>query len=326
VQASYTWGTGSTGSRLLSGNYDPLFELESFLSHRLGKACLLFNSGYHANTGLLSSLGQRGDLILADQLCHASLIDGARLSRAVFKRFRHNDYDHLSSLIHRHKSDYRMIYVVSESLFSMTGTVCDIAILTDIVKKTDRCYSILDESHAVGCYGIYGLGLAEATGLLSDVDIIVGTFGKAWASTGAFIGCSDIIKSYLVNCARSLLYSTALPPFVTAVNYVTVTHSYREEQARLHDNTATMYRQLAKAGYTNPNQTKHHIISLEATDVMTAQAHLLDSGVKVSAVRPPTVPQACLRLSMRSDHSPDDIQRLVDRLVACGVLPVHDTI
>ena len=181
----------SSSSRLLTGNFPEYELLEQTIARSFGReAVLLFNSGYHANTGILPALAGKRDLILADKLVHASIIDGLKLGEATFKRFRHNDYDQLERLLAVEREHYETIFVVTESLFSMDGDLADL----DRLVALKRCYPnvmlYVDEAHAIGVRGERGLGLAEETGHLADIDLLVGTFGKALASMGAYLVCS----------------------------------------------------------------------------------------------------------------------------------------
>lgn len=311
LAAANHYGTGATGSRLLGGHYPTLNDLESALTSRLGKSVLVVNSGYHANTGLLGCLPQRTDLILADKACHASLIDGAQLSAATLKRYRHADYAHLAHIIHQNQANYDRLFIVTESLFSMTGTACDFDALIRI-KTQANATLILDEAHAVGCYGATGMGLAEVHGVLNDVDILIGTFGKAFSSLGAFIGGSLDLRNYLINRCRPFIYSTALPPFVTGVNLASVTQNHAEKQAALAAITRYCHHQLDR--YRAPT-AHHHIVPLPVGTPEKALAYadqLARQGLITTAIRHPTVPkhQDLIRISLRADHTPDAIDAL----------------
>lgn len=202
---------GSTGSRLISGNsvlYEEL-EREIALFHH-APAALLYNSGYDANLGLLSCVPQKNDLILSDELIHASLIDGIRLSYATNYKFRHNDLDALKDLVMRHRDHYAHIYVVVESVYSMDG---DSAPLKEIAAlcHTYGLYLIVDEAHAIGVFGKQGRGLCEELRIEKDCFARIYTYGKAMGCHGAAIAGSDELKHYLVNFSRSFIYTTAMP-------------------------------------------------------------------------------------------------------------------
>lgn len=172
----------SSSSRLLTGNFTIYNQLEKQIAQSFQKeAALIFNSGYHANTGILPALADKQTLILADKLVHASIIDGIRLSGAPFKRYRHNDLDQLEQLVHKHSHEYEQLIVVTESIFSMDGDVADLKRLIDLKKKHSNILLYVDEAHAIGVRGERGLGISEEQGCIHEIDILVGTFGKALA-------------------------------------------------------------------------------------------------------------------------------------------------
>lgn len=211
VKTKTNWMSASS-ARPLTGTSLAHHELELAIATDYGQdKALLFNSGYHANSGILPALTNKDDLILADKLVHASIIDGLRLGSATFKRFAHNDMVHLKRLLERYHQDYQRIWIVTESVFSMDG---DVAPIQEILKLKQQYSTLLyvDEAHAVGCYGSKGLGLCESLDVHQQIDIIVGVFGKALAGVGAFAVGSETLIDSLVNFSRSWLFSTALPP------------------------------------------------------------------------------------------------------------------
>ena len=203
----------SSSSRLLTGNFMVYTELEELMANRFGReAALLFNSGYHANTGILPALTDKQSLILADKLVHASIIDGILLSGAPYQRYRHNDYEHLEQLLAKYVHVYEQIIIVTESIFSMDGDIADLGRLVSLKKRYPNIWLYVDEAHAIGVRGENGLGVAEEQDCIRDIDLLVGTFGKALGSMGAYLLCSRTVREYLINTMRPLIFSTALPP------------------------------------------------------------------------------------------------------------------
>ena len=203
----------SSSSRLLTGNFTAYQELEQQLSTMFGaESALLFNSGYHANTGILPAVSDARTLILADKLVHASLIDGIRLSSAKCIRYRHNDLAQLRRLLEENHGMYEKIIIVTESIFSMDGDEADLQALVRLKHDYANLLLYVDEAHAFGARGEKGLGCAEEQNCINDIDFLVGTFGKAAASAGAYIICRQTIREYLINKMRTFIFTTALPP------------------------------------------------------------------------------------------------------------------
>ncbi|MEK6201648.1 MAG: aminotransferase class I/II-fold pyridoxal phosphate-dependent enzyme, partial [Desulfobulbaceae bacterium] len=231
------YGLGAASSRLLAGDTDLAHHLEQDLATAYDKSgrsvALLFNSGYHANIGILPALLGKNDLILSDKLNHASIHDGMQLCRAEHKRFQHCDYEQLERLLADNRHRYERVVLVSESVFSMDGDVADLVRLVQLKKEFDTLL-YLDEAHAVGLYGERGLGKAEEQGVLADIDLLVGTFGKALASIGAFVICSQDIHDYLINHSRSLIFTTALPPVVLNWNCLVFQEQQTMAEQRRH--------------------------------------------------------------------------------------------
>ena len=203
----------SSSSRLLTGNFSDYQALEQQLATMFGtESALIFNSGYHANTGILSAVSNAQTLILADKLVHASLIDGIRLSPAKCIRYRHNDASQLQRLVSEKHNLYTQIIIVTESIFSMDGDEADLRALVRLKKSYSNVLLYVDEAHAFGVRGEKGLGCAEEQDCINDIDFLVGTFGKAIASAGAYIVCRQVIREYLINKMRTFIFTTALPP------------------------------------------------------------------------------------------------------------------
>jgi 8-amino-7-oxononanoate synthase len=295
------YGCGSGASRLMTGNHDQYRQLEQGLARMYGtEKALVFNSGYHINIGLLPALSTRDDLILADKLCHASLIDGMRLSRAKVIRYPHLDYERLEQLLKKHCGQQNRVFVVTESIFSMDGDCADLAKLVRLKEEYGAIFYV-DEAHAAGVRGRDGLGLAEEQGVSSRIDLLVATFGKAWAGQGAFVACSGLVHDFLVNTARSLIFTTGLPPVtVHWLNFILARiqamGGERQQLARLAE---MLRRELAEQVLETGGET--HIVPVmigDAAEAVAVAGLLRKEGYWVNAVRPPTVPAGTARLRL----------------------------
>lgn len=309
------FGPGSSASRLMTGNSQLYEQLEQKLAGLYSsQRALVFNSGYHGNTGILPALAEKGDLILADKLCHASLIDGMRLARAETLRYRHLDYNHLGNILETKRTRYNRVFVVSESIFSMDGDLADLRRLISL-KEQFNCVLYLDEAHAIGVNGSRGLGLAEQEGLLKDIDILFGTFGKALAGLGGFIACSAAVADYLVNRARPFIYSTGLPP--VCLNWLLFVlervPAMVEERKKLQKMGENLRQELVREGLTTGGSSQIiPVIIGDSGKALSVAEKLQASGFWVTAVRPPTVPAntARLRLSLSTAFTPEDLASL----------------
>ena len=315
------FGLAAASSRLLTG--------DSLLAHRLEddlakayrrEAALLFNSGYHANIGILPSLFGKGDLILSDKLNHASIHDGLALSRADHKRFQHCDYEQLHTLLTKYRRNYDQVVIVSESVFSMDGDVADIRRLVEL-KKEFNAMLYLDEAHALGVYGENGLGKAEELGLLQDIDLLVGTFGKALASIGAFVCCSKEIRDYLINHSRSFIFTTGLPPVTLNWNCFVLQHMLGMKRERQHlEKIANQLRIAFKEKNIQTRGSTNIIPVLIGEDSLAVEQskRMQELGYLVLPVRPPTVPEgtARFRFSLCANMQWQDLQKLPGLLTA----------
>lgn len=322
----------SSASRLLASRQIDYFNLETFLRLLYGKYCggdraaLLFNSGYHANTGLVSSLAADDTYIIADRLVHASIVDGIVLSRAPFTRFRHNDYSHLEQLIERHKDEKKKILVIVESVYSMDGDSADIERLIDIRRSYPQVMLYVDEAHAFGVRGPRGLGLVAASSAPQEVDVIVGTFGKAAGSMGAFAITSGSVREFLVNTARSFIFSTALPPMQAAWTRFALGALLSAERRRAHLQWLAEKLQKVLQKYSTAPIAVSHIQPLVIGDsrkVVELSHKLLNIyGLKALPIRRPTVPPGTerLRISLSASLNGREIEEL-DRALA-DLLPV----
>lgn len=302
----------SSSSRLLTGNDTLYNELEDYLAVWYGReAALVFNSGYHANIGILPALSTRHDLILCDKLNHASIIDGCRIADADFRRFPHLDYDHLDTLLAEGSEKYRQMFIVTESVFSMDGDLADLQKLCEL-RERYGAFLIVDEAHGVGTFGGTGQGLCEACGLTGSIDIIVGTFGKAFASQGAYGIMDEIIRDYLVNTMRSLIFTTALPPVMLGWSKKVLEHQRKMAAGRrhLHSLAARFREALKENGLQTAGESQIvPVVMGSNSDAVRAASVLCDAGVLALPVRPPTVPDntARIRFSIRADIGWEDI-------------------
>ncbi|WP_291323396.1 8-amino-7-oxononanoate synthase [Desulfonatronospira sp.] len=319
LQAVEKFGASSGASRLISGNYSLYTRLEETLCRfKETQASLVFGSGYAANLGILSALAHRKCLIFSDRLNHASIIDGIILSRATHIRYRHADVEHLSYLLQKQSSQAPKI-LITDTVFSMDG---DRASLIDIVElcKKHKVMSIVDEAHATGVLG-RGKGLAGELGLNREIDLHMGTFSKALGSYGGYAACSRAIRELLVNRARSFIYSTSLPPAVTGACLEGLQQVLKNpEQGRKLLDIARDFRSfLQNLGFDTLRSTTQIIpvIMHSSTKTLQAQKELMQSGIYVAAVRPPTVPagSARLRLSLRADMGDKEIEMARQALI-----------
>jgi 8-amino-7-oxononanoate synthase len=309
------YGLGSTASRLMTGNTLPYARLERQLCELYqAEAALVFNSGYHINVGILPALTAKQDLILADKLCHASLIDGMRLSRAKVVRYPHLDYPAIEQILINEREKYRQVIIVTESIFSMDGDTADLA---ELVRIKDRYQAALyvDEAHGVGIRGDHGCGLAEEQGVHRRVEILTGTFGKAYGGQGSFVIGSGPLIDYLLNTARSQIFSTGLPP--VSVHWLCFVLAQiplmREQRAKVDQLAARFRATLRDAGLrTDGNSNIVPVMVGDASRTVAAAERICAAGYWVKAVRPPTVPAGTsrLRLSLNAAMSWEQLEPL----------------
>ncbi len=303
----------STSSRLLTGTSTVYKKLEDNLAKIFNKeACLIFNTGYQCNLGVVSSLVNRDDVIFSDKLNHASIIDGMRLSSTQFFRYKHFDYNNLEELLIKHRNEYKKAIIISESVFSMDGDIADIKKLIELKKKYN-CLLMIDEAHAFGIYGKNLAGIADRDNLLNDVDIITATLGKSFASMGAFCVSNRTIIDYLINKANSFIFSTAIPPvnimwsnFLIEEKFNTV----RQKAEKLNTLIKEAHNYIKDNGET---QIVPVIIGENNKTVKIAE-QLRAKGFYILPVRPPTVPvnTSRLRLSLTADITFDEFKTVID--------------
>lgn len=303
----------STSSRLLTGTSKCYKGLEKTIAKLFNKeSCLLFNTGYQCNLGVVSSLVNRDDVIFSDKLNHASIIDGMRLSGTQFYRYKHFDYENLEDLLKKHRNNYKKAIIISESVFSMDGDIANIAKLVELKKKYN-CYLMIDEAHAFGIFGENLAGIADRDGLLDEVDIITATLGKSFASMGAFCVSNKTIIDYLINKANSFIFSTALPPSSIMWSNFLIGEKFdfvKQKAQKLKKLILEANKYIANGGET---QIIPVIIGDNTATIKIAE-ELQSKGFYVLPVRPPTVPvnTSRLRLSLTADITIDEFQTVID--------------
>lgn len=315
-----TFLPSSSSSRLLTGNFDIYTRLEELLARMFKKeSALVFNSGYHMNTGILPAMSDARTLILADKLVHASIIDGIRLSAAKCIRYRHNHYEQLEQLLASHHAGYDKIIIATESIFSMDGDEADLRRLVNLKRQYNNVLLYVDEAHGVGVRGAHGLGCAEEQDCVADIDFLCGTFGKALASVGGYIVCSRTIRDYLVNKMRTLIFTTALPPvnLMWTLFVLERLDSFNTQREKLQQISSLLKAALIKKGYDCPSSS--HILPMTLGDsgdtVLKAEA-LQRKGFYALPVRPPTVPDGTsrIRFSLTAAITEEEIRNLIESL------------
>jgi glycine C-acetyltransferase len=316
-------GIGSGASRLISGNMSAHETLERKIAALKGtEACLVFNSGYMANVGIISAICGRGDIVLSDKSNHASIVDGIILSRAEFKRYPHCDFQALEDIL-KGCGNYRRRMIVTDTVFSMDGDIAPLDRLTELAEKFD-CLLMTDEAHGFGVIGKNGAGAAEYFNVSDRIDIQMGTLSKAAGCIGAYVcGTKDLIE-VLVNKARSFIYTTAMPPGMAAAACaaVDIIRSDRDRRKKLADNSEFMRDGLKKTGFDTMNSATSIIpVLIGGNDKAVELARrLLEKDIFTVAIRPPTVPEgsARLRFTVMATHTKDDIRKAVYEISKIG--------
>lgn len=318
-EALERWGTSASASPLITGYTRAHADLEAAIRDwHCGRPALVWNSGYAANQAILQRFIQPGDLVLADRLIHNSLITGILQSGARLIRFQHNDTVHLESLLQRHRN--RQLHLVTESVYSMDGDFPDLTAIAALKQQYNFTW-FLDEAHAVGWYGPTGAGLAEEQGVLEDVDVLTGTLGKSLASAGAYtIFRHDSMRDLCINEAGEFIYSTYLPPASAAIAEaaIQIVRNQTEERKHWRESARRFRDALRQSGWEVIGQDSPivPIICGASRAALSLSEKCLERGLKVAAIRPPTVPRgsARLRLSLKSTLLPDDYQRILEAL------------
>ena len=317
-----TYGTGSGASHLISGHSAAHQQLEEQLAEFTGRPrALLFSTGYMANMGIINALVGRHDLVLQDQLNHASLIDGGRLSRAIFKRYKHNNIEHLQSQLSFNAANRKLI--VTDGVFSMDGDLAPLAAISKVAEQSNA-WLMVDDAHGLGVLGATGAGIVQEHDLsIDEVPILMGTLGKSFGTFGAFVAGSEALIETLIQFARSYIYTTALPPAIACATSASLAIVRQEQWRRDHLNALIQrFRHGANAlglqlmdSYT-PIQP---VIINDDQLVMTVSQQLRAKGFMVGAIRPPTVPKGSgrLRICLSASHTEQQIDQLLIALDEC---------
>lgn len=313
------YGTSSSASRLMSGDLHIHHLLEEVVADFKGKeASLVFGSGFLANIGIISAICQKTDAVFSDRLNHASIIDGILLSGAQFFRFRHNDIGHLENLLKKERAKFKKALIVIETIYSMDG---DRPPLKEIVnlKKKYNCILMVDEAHATGIFGRNGAGIVEEEDLTHEVDIIMGTFGKALGSYGAYVAASKKTIDYLVNRARSFIYSTALPPSVIGANLTAIEIIKKEPFRRkiLLEHVEYFRGLLKNKGFNTRGSSQIiPVVIGDNTKAIIVANMLQQHSIFALPIRPPTVPRGeeRIRFSVTCYHSEEILYKVAEVL------------
>ncbi len=317
------YGCSASASRLISGSMTPHLELERKFAELFSKeAATLFTSGWCANQAVITTLPQKGDILLLDKYDHASIVDAAKESPAVFRTYRRENLSKLEKYLS--SSKYNRKFIVTESIFSMDGDMAELDKLVSLKEKYGAIL-ILDEAHSLGCMGKDGAGFAQEKGLLEKVDIIVATLGKAIGASGAVVAGESIVKEFLVNKSRGLIYTTASPPSnsAAALEALDIIKNGKERRERLWQNSNYLHRKLKEAGF-NVGKSSSYIIPVIIGDdfkVVEIANELFKRGFFVPAIRVPTVApgEARLRISLQADHTRAQLDMLFNALVDIAI-------
>ncbi len=320
ADAAMRYGAGSGASRLVSGNMTIHRRLEDQLAAFKGsEACLLFGSGYLANSGVVAALAHEGDVVFSDALNHASIVDGCRLARAETFVYDHCDTDHLEWGLRQ--AEGRGSLIVTDGVFSMDGDVAPLERIVELAQRYDARVMV-DDAHGTGAVGPGGRGAVAAAGLEGEIDVVVGTLGKSLGSYGAFVCCDRVMAKYLINSVRTLIFSTALPPpaVAAAMAALTLLREQPHRVERLQRNAAVLREALAAHGRAAASETQ--VVPLvvgEAPAAVAACERALEHGIFAQAIRPPTVPAGSsrLRLAVMASHTGSELREAGRVLAAC---------
>ena len=317
--------TSSSSSRLIDGSYSAVMKLEQKVREIYGKPCLVFNSGFDANSSVIETFFDKNSLILTDRLNHASIYDGCINSNAKILRYNHLDVQGLEKLLEKYSEEYEDILVVTETIYSMDGDCADIKAICNLKNKYNF-YLMVDEAHS---YGVHGYGIAYEQKLINEIDFLIIPLGKAGASVGAYVICEKNFKNYLINKSRKFIYSTALPPVNNYWNLFVLEHinnfiDRREDLARLVKFSLDLLKKL-----NIKTESTSHIISIvigENSKTIQLSEILKEQGYLAYSIKEPTVPKntARLRISLTTDMKKVDLEKffylLKNEMVKLGVL------
>lgn len=312
------YGTGATASRLISGSYSIHQQLEKKLADTFDReAALVFNSGFQANSTIISTMADRHALILADKLSHNSLLQGSLSSRATFRRFDHNSVTDLEKELERASDEeFSRIIVITESLFSMDGDRSNLEATAELA-QAHNAWLFVDDAHAVGLWGENGLGLSYG---IQGIDMVLGTCGKAYGGFGAYLLCSQKVRDYLINFCPGFIYTTALPPAAIGTIEASLELIPELDEARksLQKNIQNMKKGIHQTGFST-GDSESQIIPIMVggeQDTLDLASYLEQQGFLATAIRPPTVPEggARIRITLSSEHSTSQIENFLNAL------------
>ncbi len=311
------YGVGAGASRLVCGNIEPYAELEQRLARFKNKeAAIVFSSGYAANVGTITALAGEGDVVILDKLDHASIIDGARQSGATIRVYPHRNLKKLKDILQQ-SQNFRRKLIVTETVFSMDGDLAPLAEIVELKEKHDA-WLMIDEAHATGLYAKNRRGIAEAAGVEDKIDITLGTLSKALGCAGGFVAGSQTLIDHLRNRARSLIYSTAMPPAIVAAAAAAVefvmSDDGHQRRDKLWRNVSEMKNGLSKHGIQNESRSPIlPVVIGDETATMERSQKLFEQGIFVPAIRFPTVPKgkARLRVTVTAAHESADVTRFL---------------
>ncbi len=317
IAAIQKYGTGCTGSRFLNGTLDLHEELEAKLAKFFGKEdCIVFSTGFQTNLGVISALVRRGDVAITDKLDHASIVDGCRLSFGQVKRFIHNDMEDLEKVLRSIKGNKGKLIIV-DGIFSMEGDIANLPEIVYLAKKYG-CRVMVDDAHAVGVLGKNGRGTAEYFNLESEVELIMGTFSKSFATIGGFVVGEKKVITFIRHQARSLIFSASIPPpaVATVLAALEIMEEEPERRERLWQNTNKMLKGLKEMGYNTGNSCTPIIPIIIGDDYKTIQFwhSLYEAGLFTNPVIPPAVPsgRSLIRTSYMATHTEKELNKALE--------------